>query len=176
MKKALTASVLLNLVLTVCLMALLKQRTPEPSPAASDLAPAESPEAEIASNRLSPTISNDPVDEQPAPSQFSPSAETPSRRQLRERPAVLPLVFQEVDPTQLNLNRDQLQAIDDLRQTFVDQIGGLEQNPTHPAYRERWLKSQPQIDDDLRGMIGVTAFQNYQIEAVNLAEKRENVK
>jgi hypothetical protein len=171
MRKALTASVLLNLVLMASLLALLKQRNPEPSPAASDLAPAEPAEAEIASNHLSPTVSNDPVGEQPAPSQVSTSTETPSRRQSQERPAVLPLVFQEVDLTRLNLNRDQLQAIDDLRQTFVDQIGGLEQNPTDPAYRERWLKSQPQIDDDLRGMIGVAAFQDYQIESVTVAEK-----
>jgi hypothetical protein len=171
MKKGLTASVLLNLVLTVCLLALLKQRNPEPSPAASDLPQAESTEVEIAKNHLSPSLSNDPVSEQPAPSQFSPSTLTPSRHQSQERPAVLPLVFQEVDLTRLNLNRDQLQAIDDLRQTFVDQIGGLEQNPTDPAYRERWLKSQPQIDDNLRGMIGVTAFQNYQVEAVTVAEK-----
>jgi len=78
----------------------------------------------------------------------------------------MPLVFQEVDISELNLNRDQLQAIDDLRQRFLDEIGGLEQNTNDPAYRERWLKSQPQVDDDLRGMIGVSAFQNYQILAV----------
>jgi len=75
-------------------------------------------------------------------------------------------VFQEVDLSQLNLNTDQLQAIEDLRQRFLDEIGGLNQDPKDAGYRERWDKSQQQIDDDLRGMIGVIAFQDYQIEAV----------
>jgi len=170
MKKALTVSVLLNLVLMACLLALLKQRNAE-FLLVADLALAESPEPEIASNHPSPTVSNDPVAEQPAPSQFSASTETPSRRQLHERPAVLPLVFQEVDPTQLNLNPDQLQAIEELRQRFLDEIGGLHQDAKDPGYRERWNKSQPDIDNDLRGMIGFAAFQNYQIETVTFAEK-----
>jgi hypothetical protein len=91
---------------------------------------------------------------------------------MKERPAVMPLVFQDVDVRQLKLNPDQLQAIDDLRQRFLDEIGGLEQNTNDPNYRERWLKSQPRVDEDLRGMIGVSAFQNYQIEAVEAGEKR----
>ena len=169
MKKALTASVLLNLALTLCLLALLKQRNPEPSSAASDLAQAQSPvETESASNQAPPSVSNDPVGEQPVPSQFSLSLTSP--RQSRQGP-VLPLVFQEVDLSQLNLNPDQLQAIEDLRQRFLDEIGGLHQDPKDPAYRERWNKSQPEIDNDLRGMIGFADFQNYQIEAATVAEK-----
>jgi len=169
MKKALTASVLLNLALTLCLLALLKQRNPEPSSAA-DLAQAQSPvETESASNQALPSVSNDLVGEQPVPSQFSPSLTSP--RQSPQRPAVLPLVFQEVDLSQLNLNPDQLQAIEDLRQRFLDEIGGLHQDPKDPAYRERWNKNQPEIDNDLRGMIGFAAFQSYQIEAATVAEK-----
>jgi len=87
------------------------------------------------------------------------------RNRSREQTVSMPLVFQDVNLNQLNLNRDQLQAIVDLRQRFLDEIGGLEQDPNNPAYRERWKKSQPELDNDLRGMIGVTAFQNYQIEA-----------
>jgi hypothetical protein len=172
MKKALTASVLLNLALTLCLLALLKQRNPEPSQA--DLAQAESPvETEIASNQVSPPVLDEAqsVPDQPAPSQFSPSTVTPSRHQSQEPPAVLPLVFQEVDLSQLNLNPDQLQAVEDLRQRFLAEIGGLHQDPKDPGYRERWNRSQPELDNDLRGMIGFAAFQNYQIEAVTVAEK-----
>src|SRR5437867_3077810 len=147
MKKALTASLLLNLVLLACLFALLKQP-------ASDVPKAEAPvEAEIASNETAIFASNEveTVHEQAAPSQFSPSAESQSRNRSRERPVVMPLVFQQIDVSQLNLNNGQLQAIDDLQQRFLSEIGGLEQNSSDPAYRERWLKSQPQIDDDLRG-------------------------
>lgn len=170
MKKALTASILSNLALTLCLLALLKQRNPQPLPAASDVASAESPvETQIASNRFRSAVSNDSVGEQSA--QFQRSTATPSHRQSSERPAVLPLVFQEIDLSQLNLNPDQLQAIEDLRQRFLDEIGGLNQDTHDPGYRERWNSSQPVIDSDLRGMIGFAAFQNYQIEAETLAEK-----
>lgn len=170
MKKALTASILLNLALTICLLAVLKQRNPEPLPLASELAQAETPvQTEIASNQVHPSVSNEPVGEQSA--QLQRSTATPSHRQSSERPAVLPLVFQEVDLSQLNLNSDQLQAIEDLRQKFLDEIGGLNQDTHDPGYRERWNKSQPAIDSDLRGMIGFAAFQNYQIEAETLAQK-----
>lgn len=166
MKKALTASVLLNLALTLCLLALLKQQDPEP--VASNLAQAESPvETEIGSSQAPGSVSNEPA-EHAVLSQISPSI-TP--RQSPERPAVLPLVFQNVDLNQLNLNPDQLQALEDLRQRFLDEIGGLHQDPKDPAYCERWTKSQPVIDNDLRGTIGFAAFQNYQIEAVSIAEK-----
>jgi hypothetical protein len=170
MKKALTASILLNVALTICLLALLKQRNPDPLPGPSELAPAESAvETEIASNQFSQSVSNEPVGEQPIPLQVSTAPQ--SRRQTHERPAVLPLVFQEIDLSQLNLNSAQLQAIEDLRQRFLDEIGGLNQDTHDPGYRERWNKSQPDIDSDLRGMIGFAAFQNYQIEADTLAEK-----
>src|SRR5689334_7104097 len=170
MKKALTASVLLNLVFTLCLLALLKQRNPQTSTAASALAQAESPaETDTASNQVPPSVSNAPLANQPVPSQFSPSIVTALRRQSPEQQAVLPLVFQEVDVSKLNLNPDQLQAFEDLRQRFLDEIGGLHQDPNDPAYRERWNKSQPQLDDDLRGMIGFAAFQNYQVEAAVVA-------
>ena len=166
MKKMLTISVLLNLVLTVCLWALLKQRDRDAMSAASDFAQREPlAETEIASNQFPSSVSINPPGEQPALSQFSPWMAASPRHQSPERPAVLPLVFHEVDLSQLNLSPDQLQAITDLQQRFLEEIGGLEQNPTDPSYRERWLKSQPQIDDDLRGMIGVGAFQNYQIQA-----------
>jgi hypothetical protein len=173
MKKALTASILLNLVLTICLLALLKQRNREPLPAASVFAPAESPvETEIASNRFPSSVSNDSVGEQSAPLQLSTAP--PSRRQSSERPAVLPLVFQEVDLSQLNLNPDQLQAIEDLRQRFLDEIGGMNQDLKDTGYRERWNQSQPELDNDLRGMIGFAAFQDYQIQAADLAAKHIN--
>jgi hypothetical protein len=98
------------------------------------------------------------------------------RTHARHETVSMPLVFQDVDLSELKLNRDQLQAIDDLRHRFLDEIGGADQNPNDPAYRERWLGSQPQIDNDLRGMIGVAAFQNYQIEAADLAERRKTTK
>jgi hypothetical protein len=179
MKKALRASILLNLALAICLLALLRQRNSGSPPVAAELAPAETPAPpENASDQANSSASRDAdtVGEQAALSQFSSTTEIPFRKRSQERPVSMPLVFQDVDVSQLKLNREQIKGIDDLRQRFLDEIGGLEQNPNDPAYYERWLKSQPQIDDDLRGMIGMSAFQNYQIQAIDLEENTGNVR
>ncbi|SPE55817.1 exported hypothetical protein [Verrucomicrobia bacterium] len=76
-----------------------------------------------------------------------------------------PLVFQSLDPGAVPLSDRQLQVIDDLQQWFTGQVGGSDQDPNDPAYRERWLKAQPQVDDMMRGMIGVNAFEDYQLAA-----------
>jgi hypothetical protein len=88
-----------------------------------------------------------------------------ARQERLETPAVMPLVYQPVDPLSLGLGPEQVQAIENLRHRFLDEIGGLGQDPNAPAYLERWQQSQPSIDDDLRGMIGVNAYQDYQVRA-----------
>jgi hypothetical protein len=92
----------------------------------------------------------------------------PPSRAVRQKPGTgisLPLVFQDVDPAALKLNNTEVQAINGLRQKFMEQIGGANQDPNDPAYLERWQKAQPEIDSDMRGMIGVNAFQDYQLAA-----------
>jgi hypothetical protein len=82
-------------------------------------------------------------------------------------PAVMPLVLQPVDIAALNLSEQQLQVVQELRQQFLDEIGGANQDPADPAYRERWQKAQPEVDDNLRGMLGITVFENFQLAAQN---------
>ena len=77
----------------------------------------------------------------------------------------LPLAFHEIDPSVVNLNPEQAQAVNDLRQKFIQDVGGLNQDPNDPAYSQRWQASQPQADLDLCGMLGINAFQSYQIAA-----------
>ena len=85
----------------------------------------------------------------------------------QEPPATisLPLVFHEVDPSVLTLNPQQAQVVNDLRQKFIAEVGGPNQDPNDPAYSQRWQASQPQADLDLRGMIGISAWQSYQMSA-----------
>jgi hypothetical protein len=106
----------------------------------------------------------------PAPS--SPDAATEAAPALGARrqdpsasPVSLPLAFQDVDLAALNLDSGQRQAIEDLRQRFLQQIGGPNQDPADPAYRERWRQSQPENDTLLRGMIGLRAWQDFQLAA-----------
>jgi hypothetical protein len=72
-------------------------------------------------------------------------------------------VFQDVDLAAMNLDAGQRQAIADLRQRFVEALGGPNQDPADPGYRERWLQSQAENDRLLRAMIGVRAWQDYQL-------------
>jgi hypothetical protein len=69
----------------------------------------------------------------------------------------------------LNLNEDQRRLIASLRQDFLQQIGGANQDPNDPAYLARWQKAQPEMDNILKSMIGTSAFQNYQLQAANNA-------
>jgi len=85
------------------------------------------------------------------------------------KPVSVPLAFQSVDLSALNLNEDQRRLIASLRQDFLQQIGGANQDPNDPAYLARWQKAQPEMDNILKSMIGTSAFQNYQLQAANNA-------
>ena len=88
-----------------------------------------------------------------------------SRQKLDDSRVEVPLVFKDVDLATLKLGPSQVQAIEELRQRFVEAVGGTDQNPDDPKYRERWQKNQPEIDDLLRGMIGINAYQDFDLAA-----------
>jgi hypothetical protein len=114
---------------------------------------------------LGPGTSPNQTAPEPSPTQVAAGlSSTATRRRTTEATEVsTPLVFQEADVTALKLNNREVQAMSDLKQMFMDQIGGPDQDPNDAGYRERWLKAQPVIDNMTRGMIGVNAFQNYQL-------------
>ncbi len=85
--------------------------------------------------------------------------------QQTNAPASVPLVWQQVDLTTFSFNASQFQAIADLRERFIGEIGGKNQAPDDPAYLARWLKAQPEIDRLLQGVIGLRAYQNYELLA-----------
>jgi hypothetical protein len=92
----------------------------------------------------------------------------PSSRSVRHTPPAtisMPLVFHDVDPSVLTLNPQQAQVVNDLRQKFIAEVGGPNQDPNDPAYSQRWQTSQPAVDLDLWSMLGINAFQTYQIAA-----------
>ena len=92
----------------------------------------------------------------------------PPSRSVRQTPPAtisLPLVFHEVDPSVLTLSPQQAQVVNDLRQKFIEAVGGPNQDPTDPAYSQRWQTSQPAVDLDLWSTLGINAFQAYQIAA-----------
>jgi hypothetical protein len=169
MKKALIASVFLNLLLLICLLASLGERKTETT-GETNQTNSTGQEAEVKSS-APPVLSTLPAEKQssePEVALASVPARVP-RDRSQAQPIVMPIVFQQVDLAKLKLNDEQAQAINDLQQKFLDEVGGVGQDTNDPAYLEKWLRSQPEVDSDLRAMIGVTAFQNYQIEAFDQA-------
>jgi hypothetical protein len=75
----------------------------------------------------------------------------------------MPLALENVDLAQLNLSEDQTRLITALRENFVNGIGGYNQDPNDPAYRERWQKAQAESDEVLHAMLGNRAYQDYQL-------------
>lgn len=170
MKKALIASVLLNLILLVCWLASLGERKTETTGETEQTNSTGGQETEVKPS-TPPVLPTLPAEKQSSESEAA-QASVPApvqRDRSQAQPILMPLVFQPVDLAKLKLNHEQAQAIGDLQQKFLDEIGGAGQDLNDPAYLKKWLSSQPEIDSDLRAMIGVTAFQDYQIEAVDQA-------
>lgn len=61
----------------------------------------------------------------------------------------------------LQLTTEQSQAIDEVKQWFVNQVGGANQDPSDPEYMRRWEKAQPQADGLLLGKLGLEAYLQY---------------
>lgn len=79
-----------------------------------------------------------------------------------ERPSTVPLVMQPLDSDSVQLTEVQKQTINDLRQKFLDEIGGTNQDPNDPAYRQRWQAAQREADDLLAGELGRNFVLKYQ--------------
>jgi hypothetical protein len=93
----------------------------------------------------------------------TPEASTPAPEQKTTAP--LPLVFQRVDPRSMKITPDQQKIIDQLQQSFLDQIGDANQDPNDPQYRERWEQARPLIDQELKAQLGQQFFLQYEAAA-----------
>jgi hypothetical protein len=78
---------------------------------------------------------------------------------------VMPLVFANADPASLQLNEAQMEAVNQVRQQFQQEIGV--QDPSDPAYHQRWIAAQRRADDTLRGLLGSKVYIQFQVQAAN---------
>jgi hypothetical protein len=116
---------------------------------------------------------NDLLGLPPAPGQPPAEMAAWNRQPRPEPPIVLPLAMQEVDVSGLALSDDQKQAIANVRQEFLEQIGGASQNPDDPAYLQRWQNAQPAADNLLLGFLGNQAYTEYQVRAYQLSLEKQ---
>jgi hypothetical protein len=95
-------------------------------------------------------------------------AETPmpsSKHQSLEQPLETPLVMQDVDMKALGLSDDQMQAITSVRQDFLNQTDGSNQDTNSPAYRKRWRRAQQAADNSLMANLGDKDFNKFEVMA-----------
>lgn len=95
-----------------------------------------------------------------------PETDTPPLPLLEATP---PLVLQNVDLSTLALNDAQTQAIAGIRETFLNTVGGTNQDASDPDYLARWQKAQHEADDVLQGMLGEQAFAQYEVKAYQMS-------
>ena len=69
----------------------------------------------------------------------------------------------------LKFNSQQLQQLDNLYQNFLGNIGGLNQDASDPAYRQRWITAQQLSDDEYQAAFGTDAFNIMQIHEMQRA-------
>jgi hypothetical protein len=77
--------------------------------------------------------------------------------------APVPLAF--TDPSGLNLSEDQRQQLASLQQNFVNAIGGENQDPSDPAYYDRWMTATEQSNILFKLEFGIQAFLVQQMNA-----------
>jgi hypothetical protein len=82
---------------------------------------------------------------------------------------VYPFVLRNVNLDALGLTVAQKTAVQELQQQFINDVGGLNENPSDPGYLRRWQQAQPQSDQLLKAMLGITAWENYQLLAADPA-------
>ena len=95
------------------------------------------------------------------------SALTPLARHVASQStqALTPLAFRQLDPAAAKLNAQELQFIGIARENFVQDLGGPNQDPSDPAYRQRWQAARRFADQSLRGMLGDRHYQQVEEQA-----------
>lgn len=98
-----------------------------------------------------------------APAAAQPPAPDQTGSALARVTPEMPLVFKEVDASRMALSDEQARAIDQLRNDFVEAVGGPDQDPNDPAYRRRWVAAQIQADAQLKAQLGLLGWEQYQV-------------
>jgi hypothetical protein len=97
---------------------------------------------------------------QPTQSGPSPGLEPPPA-------ATVPLAFQPLPPSVAAANPQLADAVQGLQQDFVKRLGGPNQDPTTPAYYNRWIAAAASIDEQYHILVGDQQFLSEQMQVNN---------
>jgi len=76
-----------------------------------------------------------------------------------------PIAFAEDSPNPSS-SAEEIEEIKALRQEFIEEIGGYDQNVSDPEYYRRWGEAQQLLDEEVRTQLGEEAFNRLQNESV----------
>ena len=104
----------------------------------------------------------------PLPDSQSTNDNLPATRatqaQAQSSNVSIPLAFRPIDFSALNLNEDQFESVQFLRNAFQREIREPGYDRSSPEYLEQWQSAQAQNDLMLRGMLGTKLYE--QIESL----------
>jgi hypothetical protein len=83
-----------------------------------------------------------------------------------------PVAFAEASPDP-EASAEEIAEINALRQEFIEEIGGYDQDPSDPEYRKRWQVAQQFLDEQLRTELGEEVFNRLQNERANSQPSEE---
>jgi hypothetical protein len=99
---------------------------------------------------------------------------TPGRSQLSYLPAIVPLAMRNLDLTPLGLSSDQMQAVEQARQDFLQQTGGTQPTPDDKNYAAdllSWQQAQTMADYRLHSTLGTAYWKLLEMAAGQHAEE-----
>ena len=88
------------------------------------------------------------------------SGEEPSAPQM-------PLAFLVKPESGTELGAEEQVALQSLRKSFTDMLGGVGQNPADPAYLAKWVAAQPATDETFHTQFGDAAYGQMLLERAN---------
>lgn len=169
----LIASAALNLIL----LAVIGERTLQPAPITASTGseqPAAREPVALPETHASLAAASNFSAQDSTPSQLATSQETAASPQSSAEPATgvedepepakMPLVFAAPDPS-LQLDENATARLELLRERFMTEIGGPNQNPTDPQYYDRWQKAQAEVDQQLKIDLGQELYNKLQMSA-----------
>jgi hypothetical protein len=96
----------------------------------------------------------------------SPLEKSPVAVEATQKSAELPLIFQPVSESKtFKVTQQQATIMEGLRQSFVREIGGTNQDPSDPQYIERWNRAMDTANQRIQTQLGQEFYMRYQVEA-----------
>ena len=105
----------------------------------------------------------------PTPPVAYSEAALPRRSRLpvkaQNNTVLIPVAFASVDPDAVQLSEQQIEAVNEVRQRFRQELSETSLGASDPTYRQRWQTAQCNADEMLCALLGRPAYLQYLMQA-----------